>query len=68
MPVGEGVDVENVDVGRHDEQVLRERGEHVPWIHVQERGDVVETKGSRKRDDDNTDSAGREERIGKCFW
>jgi len=63
VPVAERVHVEDVDVGRHDQQVSGERGEHVPRVHVHERGEEVETEGGSQRDDDDTRTGGREERL-----
>ena len=36
MGVAEGVDVEDVDVGGCQEEVLDEGGEHVPWVEEEE--------------------------------
>ena len=41
---------------REPEHVLQERGEHVPGLEVHERPDEVEAVGSRKRNDDVTES------------
>ena len=61
MPVAEGVDHQNVDVARHTEEVLRERGEHVPWVEVEEGGDKVETERRCQGNQDDTWSAAGEE-------
>lgn len=65
VPVAERVDVENVDVRRHDEQVLGEGSEHVPWVQVEERSDIVQTKGGSEGDDDDTGASAAEERLDK---
>lgn len=51
MGVAEGVDVEDVDVGRGEEQVLDEGGEHVPGIEEQERHDEPEDVRGGQGDD-----------------
>lgn len=45
MPIAEGIHVEDVDVGGHDQHVLRERGEHMPGVQIEERSHEVEPKG-----------------------
>ena len=64
VPVAEGVDVENVDVRGHDQQILREGREHVPRIEVHERGDEVQTESGRESDDDRA-GRGREQGLGE---
>lgn len=61
VPVGECVNHQDVDVRGHHQQVLKERGEHVPWIEVEERGHKVQTKGGCKCDDNDTRSGRSEE-------
>ena len=61
VPVGEGVNVEDVGEGGHEEQVLQEGGEHVPGIEVQEGGDEVETEGRDHGDEDDADTVWTEE-------
>ena len=61
VPVAERVHHENVDKSRHDQQVRRERREHVPRVAVHERRDEVETKGGSKRDDNDTGACASEE-------
>ena len=60
VPVGKGVDVEDVDVRGLDEQVGWERGEHVPRVEVHERGDKVQAVGGCQSDDDDTRGCGVE--------
>ncbi len=45
MGVAEGVDVENVDVGRRKEQVLNKGGKHVPRVKEEERDHEPENIG-----------------------
>ena len=45
VPVAESVDHEDVDVAAHQQEILAEAGEHVPWVEVEEAGDVVQSKG-----------------------
>lgn len=66
VPIAEGVHVENVDVRRHDEQVLGEGGEHVPRVHVQEGGDEIQTEGSSQGDNDDTNTIRSEEGLDEC--
>lgn len=61
MPVAEGVDHENVDIGGHGQQILREGSEHVPGIEVHEAGDEVETECGGEGDDDDAGTLGGEE-------
>lgn len=44
VQVAKSVDVENVDERRSNQHVLGERGDHVPRISVQNRGDQIDTK------------------------
>jgi hypothetical protein len=43
VQVAESVDEENVDVGREKEQVLDERGDHVPRVKEHDGRNEVET-------------------------
>nr|POF01139.1 hypothetical protein CFP56_21087 [Quercus suber] len=61
VPIAEGIDHEDVDVGCRHEEVLRKGGEHVPRIEVEERGHEVETKCRGKCNDDDTRATGCEE-------
>ena len=61
MPVAEGVDHQDVDIGGHEEEVLAEGGEHVPGVEVEEGGDEVETEGGGNGDEDDARAAGGEE-------
>ena len=63
MPVAEGVDHENVDVGGHGQEILGEGGEHVPGVEVHEASDEVETEGCREGDDDDAGALGGEESL-----
>lgn len=63
VPVAEGIDVEDVDVGGLQDHVGRERGEHVPRVGVHERGDKVQTERGSQGDDNDTGTRRREERL-----
>ena len=63
MPIVEGVDVEDVGVGGHEEEVLRERCEHMPWVKIKERSGKVQSKGSSKSDDDDSRARRAEESL-----
>lgn len=63
VPVAEGVHHQNIDVRRHQQKVLAEGGEHVPWVEIEEGSDEVKTEGRGDGDKDNTRAAGREERF-----
>ena len=54
MPVVEGVHHQDVDVGRHEDEILGEGVEHVPWVEVEEGRNVVETVDGNQSDDDQT--------------
>lgn len=43
MQVTEGVDIENIREARREEQVLNERGKHMPWVAVEEGGEEIDT-------------------------
>lgn len=58
--VTEGVDVEDVDVGWGEEEVLEETGEHVPGVEEEDGGDEVEEPGGAHGDDE-----GAEEFVGE---
>ena len=51
MSVTEGVDVQNVDVGRREEKVLEEGGGHVPRIEKDDGNDEVENVSRCHRHD-----------------
>jgi len=57
VPVVEGVNHQHVDVRAHEDEVLRERVEHVPGIEIQERRQEVEAVDGDERHDDETCSA-----------
>lgn len=64
--VAEGVDVEDVDVGGGEEEVLDEGGEHVPGVEEEEGGDEVEEPGGGHGDDEGEeDFVGEEEGDGE---
>ena len=42
MKVAKGVDEQDVDVGRQEQEVLDERREHVPRVHVKDGGYEVQ--------------------------
>ena len=58
--VAEGVNVEDVDVGWGEEEVLDEGGEHVPGVEEEDGHDKVEDVGG-----DHADDEGEEERVGE---
>lgn len=59
--VAEGVDVEDVDVGGRQEEVLQEAGGHVPWVEEEERGEEVQQPGRAHTDDEGEEELVREE-------
>lgn len=61
VSITEGVDVENVDICRCEEEVLEERGEHVPRIKEHEGSDEVEDIRARHRYDQGQEKRVREE-------
>ena len=65
MPVAEGVDVQDVHVRRHDEEVLREGCEHVPRIQIHERCHKVESEGRCKSEEDDSGTTRGKETAGK---
>lgn len=50
--IAKGIDVEDVDVGRGQEEVLYKAGEHVPWIEEEDGGDEVKDVGRQHRKDE----------------
>lgn len=60
VSVAKGVDVENIDVGRSEEEVLEETREHVPRVEEQEGDDKVEEVCRGHRYDE-----GEEECVGE---
>ena len=52
MRITKRVDVENIDVGRSQGEVLQERGEHVPRVEEQEGDHEVEDVGRDQGDDE----------------
>ena len=58
--VAEGVDVEDVDVCRSEEEVLQEAGGHVPGVEEEDGGEEVEEPGGAHADDE-----GEEELVGE---
>lgn len=42
MQVAKCVNEQNVDVGREEQEILHKRGDHVPWVEVEDRGDEIE--------------------------
>lgn len=56
MGVAEGVDVENVDVGRSEEKILDKGREHVPRIEEQEGYDKPEKVRRCKGDDESIEN------------
>ena len=59
--VAEGVDVEDVDVGGGEEEVLHERGDHVPRVEEKDAGDEVEEVCRGHGDDERAEDGVREE-------
>lgn len=62
VPVAEGIDVEDVDVRRLQDNVGRKRGKHVPGVGIHEGGDEVETKCGSEGNDNDTSTRRSEER------
>jgi hypothetical protein len=58
--VAEGVDVEDVDVGGGEEEVLQEAGGHVPGVEEEDGGEEVEEPGRA-----HADNEGEEELVGE---
>ena len=43
VQIAEGVDEQDIDVGREQEEILHERVQHVPWVEEHNGRDEVET-------------------------
>lgn len=68
MRVAESVNVEDVDVGRREEQVLDERGEHVPGVEEEEGDDEVQDVCTGHGDDEGEeDFVGEEDGEAEVF-
>ena len=63
MPIAESIDVEDVNVGGHNEHVLWERSEHMPGVQIKERSHEVEPKGGCQGNQNDP----RRLRGEKCF-
>ena len=61
MGVAEGVDVEDVEVGGREEEVLHEGGDHVPGVEEEDAGDKVKDVGASHGDDEGKEDFVREE-------
>lgn len=55
MGVAEGVDVQDIDVGRCEEEILDEGGEHVPWVEEEERHDKPQHVCRGQRNDEGVE-------------
>ena len=60
MSVAEGVDVEDVDVGGSQEEVLDEAGSHMPGIEEEDRGEEVEKPSRAHADNQREEELVRE--------
>lgn len=67
MPVVEGVDHQNIDVRRLQNQIDGERMEHVPGIQVEEGSHKVETVNSDEGEHNDTRHAVEEEAPEECI-
>ena len=66
MPVAEGIDHEDINRAGHPAEICPRRGEHMPWIHIEETSEKVDAVCRYQSYQDDTTSAGAEERPQEC--
>ena len=65
MPIAESIDVEDIHVGRHDQEILGKGGEHVPRIKIHERGHEIQSECCCQSDEDDSRTIRSEEGLEK---